>query len=231
MALLLVSVRSAEEARSALAGGASIIDVKEPANGPMGRASLDAWTEVRRVVPASIPLSAALGELNEWNGDAALDVPSDALRGFSFVKLALAGAGPDWIERWRESRARLDVPGVRWFVVAYVDWRAAGAPSPATLLDFADDFDGVLFDTWDKTRPAVWTGELLGVANEFRWRGASTAMAGGLAADRMREIAPIHHPDVMAVRGAACQGGDRRLAVDAARVAELAALVAALPAD
>ena len=35
---LLVSVRSAAEAEEALAGGAALIDVKEPANGPLGKA-------------------------------------------------------------------------------------------------------------------------------------------------------------------------------------------------
>ena len=35
---LLVSVRSADEARAALAGGADLIDVKEPAHGPLGAA-------------------------------------------------------------------------------------------------------------------------------------------------------------------------------------------------
>jgi len=231
VARLLVSVRSAEEARSALAGGASIIDVKEPANGPMGRASIATWAEVRRVVPASVALSAALGELNEWFGDATPDVAPDAPRGFSFVKAALAGAGPNWIERWRALRGRLGAPGVRWFVVAYADWRAAEAPSPETLLDFADEFDGVLFDTWDKSRPAAWTRELLGVVSEFQGRGVSTAMAGGLAEERLREIPWIRPPDVVAVRGAACEGGDRRRAVDPARVAELAAIVRGLPAD
>jgi len=38
---LLVSVRDASEARAALAGGAGIIDAKEPLNGPLGAVSSD----------------------------------------------------------------------------------------------------------------------------------------------------------------------------------------------
>ena len=38
MTRLLVSVRSAAEAEAALSGGASVIDVKEPTRGALGRA-------------------------------------------------------------------------------------------------------------------------------------------------------------------------------------------------
>ena len=38
---LLVSVRSAEEARAALEGGAALIDVKEPSRGSLGSASVE----------------------------------------------------------------------------------------------------------------------------------------------------------------------------------------------
>ena len=38
MTRLLVSVRSAAEAEAALTGGASVIDVKEPTRGALGRA-------------------------------------------------------------------------------------------------------------------------------------------------------------------------------------------------
>ena len=40
MSGLLVSVRNVEEALAALEGGASLIDVKEPSRGPLGRAAL-----------------------------------------------------------------------------------------------------------------------------------------------------------------------------------------------
>ena len=48
MAGLLVSVRSAEEARAALAGGATVIDIKEPDRGPLGRAEPEVWQQVAR---------------------------------------------------------------------------------------------------------------------------------------------------------------------------------------
>ena len=47
---LLVSVRSAAEALTALEGGAALIDVKEPAHGSLGRADLQVIGEVVRAV-------------------------------------------------------------------------------------------------------------------------------------------------------------------------------------
>jgi hypothetical protein len=75
MTRLLVSVRNAWEAGEALAGGADLIDVKEPRRGSLGAASPATWLDVRQALSraalkeepqtGSVPLSAALGELLE----------------------------------------------------------------------------------------------------------------------------------------------------------------------
>src|SRR3712207_4897772 len=60
---LLVSVRSAEEAEAALAGGADLIDVKEPRGGSLGRAEDWVLAGVLRRVSGRRPVSAAMGGL------------------------------------------------------------------------------------------------------------------------------------------------------------------------
>ena len=60
---LLVSVRSAAEARAALLGGADLIDVKEPLRGSLGAADADRLREISEVVSGQLTLSAAWGEL------------------------------------------------------------------------------------------------------------------------------------------------------------------------
>ena len=65
MTALLVSVRSAAEAEAALAGGAALIDVKEPARGALGRADDAVIADVVRAVAGRAPVSAALGELRD----------------------------------------------------------------------------------------------------------------------------------------------------------------------
>src|SRR5438045_845951 len=87
---LLVSVRSAAEAEAALEGGAAVIDVKEPANGPLGRADDETIAAVVRRVAGRRPVSAALGELP---GQPAPYVGG----GLSYMKWGLAGwGGEDW---------------------------------------------------------------------------------------------------------------------------------------
>jgi uncharacterized protein (UPF0264 family) len=219
LAGLLVSVRSADEARAALRGGASVIDVKDPARGPLGRATPDAWRAVREAVPETVPVSVALGELVEWP-DAGLDGLD--WTGIVYRKLGLAGAGPGWADRW--AAIREGSPGPPWVAVAYADWQAAEAPSPGEVLDVALNVPGcvgLLVDTWDKSRPGGLDDTWSPIVGRARASGRLIALAGRLDAEAIRRLAPLR-PDLFAVRGAACVGGDRRATIDAARVADLA---------
>jgi uncharacterized protein (UPF0264 family) len=102
---LLVSVRSVAEAHAALAGGASLIDVKEPLHGSLGRAPADVITGVVTTVAGRRPVSAALGELLEELGET---IPP----GLAFVKWGLAGCGQDREWRARLVRRQCDIHGM-----------------------------------------------------------------------------------------------------------------------
>ena len=219
MAGLLVSVRSAEEATAAVEGGATVIDVKEPNRGPLGMASPKVRRLIREAVPATVPVSVALGELADWSGE------SGSFDGIAFRKIGLATAGRDWRARWSEIR-RLASGQARWVAVAYADWELARSPRPEEVLEAAaeaQDCSGVLVDTWDKTRPSplepspFW----LEWVDMARRSGRFVALAGGLDLHDVMRLAPLQ-PDLFAVRGAACEGADRRGRVVAERVAELA---------
>src|SRR5690348_4861338 len=62
---LLVSVRDADEARSAIEGGAAIIDAKEPSRGALGAVELPVLRAIRDTVGDACPLSAALGDADD----------------------------------------------------------------------------------------------------------------------------------------------------------------------
>ena len=123
---LLVSVRSAAEARAALHGGAALIDVKEPDHGPLGRASDETIVEVVAAVAGRCPVSAALGELCDDPGTA---VPA----GLAFVKWGLARCGAGW----RDDLAGRHAGGARVVAVAYADWQCARAPAVDEVSAFA----------------------------------------------------------------------------------------------
>ena len=219
---LLVSVRSADEARAAVEGGASVVDVKEPYRGPLGRASVATWRAVRAVVPVSTPVSVALGELSEWD-DRRITAESD-LEGIAYRKLGLARIGLGWRADW--DRVRSVEPGAtRWVAVAYADWRSARAPHPLEVLEaslLASDCSGLLVDTWDKKRPSplAVTTFWLDWIERAQQSGRFVALAGGLDLASIVRLAPLR-PDLFAVRGASCDQSDRRTSVRRERVAGL----------
>jgi uncharacterized protein (UPF0264 family) len=232
VAKLLVSVRSGHEARQALAGGASIIDVKEPDQGPLGRAPASVWSAVRDAVASEAPLSVALGELSDWLGPSIQIPPANSWTGVSYRKLGLSAAGVNWLQSWRWLRSFLDeAVGPPWIAVVYADWQRAKAPSPAAILEEAlncTKIVGVLVDTWDKSQRANFDFLSGRWHNDLRNAAKMLAIAGGLDAGSIPGLEPLE-PDIVAVRGAACVGGDRKATIDPRRVAELARAVAALP--
>jgi len=60
---LLVSVRSAAEAKVAVESGADIVDAKEPAAGPLGAVGPGVLAEILRALPGEAPLGIALGDV------------------------------------------------------------------------------------------------------------------------------------------------------------------------
>jgi uncharacterized protein (UPF0264 family) len=232
VARLLVSVRSAREAMRAVAAGADIIDVKEPARGSLGRADTVVWKEVVHVLPPGVPLSVALGELNEWVRPHQTGLSAEAWGRISFRKLGLARAGPNWRSAWRDLRFGLDgEQGPAWIAVAYTDWRAASAPNPYAVLEVASETPsvvGVMLDTWSKSEPFRVNAAWIDWAHQARDAGLSLAIAGGQDRETLPGLAAIA-PDVVGVRGAVCRGGRRQGDLDPSRVAELAKVAAALP--
>lgn len=218
---LLVSVRSASEASEALLGGVSVVDVKEPARGPLGCADPGVWRAVVAAVSGRVPVSVALGELREW-----ADRPPPGLRAFDGVayrKVGLSGVvGEDWEGRWDRVRLAFG-PGPGWVAVSYVDHDRAGAPSPSAVRDASidrPDCIGLLLDTWDKSRPADYSGFSPDWFDPVRRSGRFVALAGGLGLGDFDRLSALR-PDLLAVRGAACEGGERGGSVCRARVRRL----------
>ena len=211
MPRLLVSVRDAVEARAALAGGAAIVDVKEPARGALGAADPAVWAAVLRVCDGRADVSVALGEAADVpTGPAAPAVPADV----RWAKLGPAGlTDPPFGDGWREAltAARAPRAGSRhgWAAVAYADHGAARAPPPAALLAAADGCDAFLLDTFTKDGRGLFDRltqtEVTRLCRDARAAGRTVALAGSLT---LRDIprAIACGADVIAVRGAACDG-------------------------
>src|SRR5207244_4158543 len=106
---LLVSVADPREARAALAGGADIIDAKDPRRGALGPVPPAVLLAIRQAVGAARPLSAALGDAYD---PAAVERAAGvaARHGAAFVKVGFAAVVPERRARRPAAAAR---PGAR----------------------------------------------------------------------------------------------------------------------
>jgi uncharacterized protein (UPF0264 family) len=221
MAGLLVSVRSAEEVEAALAGGADLIDIKEPAKGPLGIAEAEVVAAAVAKVKKRVPVSAALGE---WSDSAITEAHWHLELKLDYVKWGLAGysPGPGWGEDLLDTRRELPA-GIEMVAVAYADWEKAKSVPPEELMKFAKRyrFKAFLLDTWNKDgktlldimKPAAIT-ELIESAGRV---GMKTAIGGSLRPEQVKLLKGVS-PDWFAVRASACAGGKRDGAIDTARV-------------
>jgi (5-formylfuran-3-yl)methyl phosphate synthase len=238
MSSLLVSVRNAAEAEEALAGGAAIIDVKEPSRGSLGRPDPAVVFDVLRTARKRAWTSVALGELidndadpRQWSNGADLCAP--------IVKAGLSGfrRRDDWRKKLLAfERAVFATGQTKPVAVAYADWERADSPPPYDVLEFVigqqvGTFFALLIDTWEKDGSNLldWLplGEVMAICQRARAEQVWIALAGSLSRSQIIELLPAE-PVLFAVRGAACDGG-RQGKVSRNRVAELATLLSSAP--
>ncbi len=243
---LLVSVAGVAEVEAALSGGADVIDLKAPADGSLGAPDPDTVLAVAAALRGreAPPLSVAIGDaslppVGPGPGTYALAARAAADAGAAYVKVGLRGVMTEAaavalvaaVARGARAAART----VRVIVGGFADAAAIGALPPARLVTVAAaaGADGVLLDTAVKDGRGLldWLDAttLGGLVAETRRCGLLVALAGALKPSDLSTVAALG-PDLIGVRGAACDGGRRDGRIDAARVAALrAALGTASP--
>ena len=225
---LLVSVANAAEASAALAGGADVIDAKNPLAGALGAVSVDVLREIHATVAGARPVTAAIGDAADAT-EIECVAGSLAAAGAALVKVGFAGitsaSRVDMLIKAAARGARAgSITGPTGVVaVAYADADPVGA-----FVDVAARAGaiGVLLDTADKSGPGLC--ELMTPAALARWvaeaheAGLLVALAGKLTAEDLAFVRDAG-ADIAGVRGAACEGG-RADRVSADKVAVLRGL-------
>ena len=223
---LLVSVVDAAEARTAAAAGADIVDVKNPAEGSLGAPSPAVIADVCAAVGQ--PVSAAIGDMPNLPGTAALAALGAARSGATYVKVGLWGVSTEADAIALLRAVREAVPGAVVVAAAYADaGRVAHAPLAPELLPHVAPAAGVEMCMVD---PAVKDGrgllEWLSPASfvaEAHALGLEVALAGALSASDLPAIRDTG-ADIAGVRSAVCNGG-RSGALDGGRVAAMRQLL------
>lgn len=218
---LLVSVRTADEVAAALAGGADLIDVKEPAKGPLAPAEAEVVAAVLDAVGGKVPVSAALGE---WSPNAITDAHWHLELKLNYVKWGLAGYAPvvGWGEDLLDTRRELPA-GMEMVAVAYADWERAKSVPPAELVKFAKRFrfKAFLLDTWNKDGKTLFDfmkpDDVCELVESLKRVYVTVAVGGSLRPEHAKLLKGAA-PDYFAVRTSACAAGKRDGVIDEARV-------------
>jgi uncharacterized protein (UPF0264 family) len=190
MTRFLASVRSAEEAAVALAGGADIIDAKEPAAGALGRVDPGTLRAILAAIAGTCPVSATIGDMPLEPLRVAAAVERMAADGADIVKIGMFdGAVEETLAALRPIASR----GVRLVAVLFAD----RAPDIASIVArcSASGFFGVMLDTGEKTGGPLGAHLSAPALAEFvalaRGSGLASGLAGSLRVGDVAALVPL----------------------------------------
>jgi uncharacterized protein (UPF0264 family) len=226
---LLVSPMNLEEARVAMAGGADILDVKNPKEGSLGANFPWAIREVVDLAKGKVPVSATIGDLDYKPGTASLAALGAAVSGADYIKAGLLGVRTaDQAADMLSSivRAVKDFEKRKKVVAsAYSDFGRVGSISPMLLSDVAKSSgaDVVMVDTAIKDGRSTFEfmseQELSEFISAGQRLGLEVAIAGTIGFEDLDLLKRLN-PDIIGVRGIVC-GGDRRSSIKSELVSKL----------
>lgn len=220
MTKMLVSVTGPDEARIALAGGADVIDLGDPAGGPLGAVPPEVLAATIEAVAGRRPVAAAAGALPmdpETVEAAVLD-----RRAADFVRVGLLSASR------REQEAVIERLARSSGEIALIGVLLADAEPDLSLLPLLAEagFAGAMLDTMGKEGRRLLThlsvGALAGFVEQCRGLRLTSGLAGSLEAPDVPRLCVLK-PDWLGFRGALTAGaGDE--AIDEAAVRAIRAL-------
>jgi uncharacterized protein (UPF0264 family) len=215
---LLISPKNEAEALEAIAGGADIIDVKNPKEGPLGANFPWVIKRVKQVAPASIEVSCTLGEMPNLPGSMALAAFGAATTGVNYVKAGLYGLKtPEEAICLMQSIAKAAKdgnPSIKVVVSGYADAARAKTVDPLLVPKIAHDAHAniAMLDTAIKDGKSLFSfltkPKLQRFVDEAHDYGLKAALAGSLQKEDLPVIYALG-ADVAGVRGAACTLSDR----------------------
>ena len=214
---LLVSPINAVEAEAAMAGGADILDVKNPREGSLGANFPWVIRSVAEVAAGRVPVSATIGDFDFKPGTASLAALGAAFSGADYIKVGLLKI------RDRDEAAEMLRPLVRsvkefddkkkLVAAAYSDASRVGSISPMDLPEVAAECgaDVVMVDTAIKDGKSTFEFMTESEISDFIALGHDLGMEVAIAGTiKFADLALLKRvdPEIIGVRGAVC-GGDR----------------------
>ena len=224
--LLMVSVQNLKEAIEALHGGADIVDVKNLQEALVGSAHPLTVKAVRDAIRDARHASVTLGVVPNQAGTVAMAVYAAGVLDATSVKVGFMQTEYEQaVEVLQECREALNGFDTKLIGSLFADNPLYDGLDASHMVDLAEDgkCDGWLIDTLTKDGRNLFDfipeSELRDMVLSGKKSGMSTALSGHLKMDDLDELARIN-PDIVGVRGAVCQKGDRESAVHRDAVGE-----------
>lgn len=219
MTKMLASVRSLDEALTALDGGADFIDLKEPSRGALGALDHAAVRVCVQAVGGRKPVSATIGDLPSMEPRAVVSAVERMGRtGVDFIKIGFF-AHPQAVDCVHA----LSEPARNSRLVAVLFADEHYDPAMVDALA-RNGFAGVMLDTAHKTGKSLRDWRNANELQTFVERGRNAGLLTGLAGSLRRDDIPAllaMAPDYLGFRGALCSNGARAQHLDARLLAEI----------
>jgi uncharacterized protein (UPF0264 family) len=215
---LLVSSVNLKEAVEAVAGGADIIDLKNPREGSLGANFPWVVRRVRRTVNANVEVSCAIGDVPNLPGTVALAALGAAVTGVDYIKVGLYGPKTTkeaaYLLRQVVHAARMDGRAVNVVAVGYADAECLGLLNPSLIPTIAKEasVNVAMLDTFMKDGTCIFDlltlAQLQRFVDEAHSYGIKAAIAGSLRKTDLPTVQALG-ADIVGLRSAACTGSDR----------------------
>ena len=215
---LLISPMNEKEASQAIAGGADIIDVKNPKEGALGANYPWVIKRIKEITPKNLEVSCTLGEVGNLPGSISLAALGAASLGVDYIKMGLYGIKTPQEAIFllqNASRAAKECnPKIKVAVAGYADAERIGAINPLLIPEIAhkSQVDVAMIDTSVKDGKNLFdyltVEQLKGFVNSAHGFGLEAALAGSL---RKQDLPIVYGlgADIAGLRGAACTHSNR----------------------
>ncbi len=214
--ILMVSVQDLYEAKQALKGGADIVDVKNLQEALVGSAHPNVVKEIRDEVPSAHHASVTLGVVPDQIGTVSMAVYAAGILDATSVKVGFMVREYNVaLETLLAAKEALTGTQTKLIGSLFADnLLHDGGIDPDLMVKLAKEgqCDGFLIDTLVKDGRNLFDfvpeERLKEMVLEGKELGMSTALSGHLKMSDLDELSRVN-PDIVGVRGAVCQKGDR----------------------
>jgi hypothetical protein len=207
-----------EEAKICIEGQVDIIDIKNPTEGSLGANFPWIIEKILEITPDNIPVSATLGDLPNLPGTASLAARGVASCGVNYIKAGLKGPKDidSAINLMKQIKRAVNNYKNNILVVAalYADYERFGTINPMLVPEIAQkaNCDVAMVDTGIKDGKHLFDflnlQQLETLVKDGHDRGLQVALAGSLKEKDFPVLKKLN-PDIIGVRGAACEKNDR----------------------